>query len=35
MSPELRSRLLALYREDILNLEGLVQKDLSTVWLDV
>ena len=34
MSPELRSRLLALYREDILNLEGLLQKDLSTLWLD-
>jgi Sulfotransferase family len=34
MSPELRSRLLALYREDILSLEGLVQKDLSTTWLD-
>jgi hypothetical protein len=34
MSPELRNRLLALYREDILSLEALVQKDLSTVWLD-
>jgi len=34
MSPELRSRLLALFREDILSLEALVQKDLSTVWLD-
>jgi Sulfotransferase family len=34
MSPELRSRLLDLYREDILSLEELVHKDLSTAWLD-
>jgi len=33
MSPELRSRLLDLYREDIVSLEELVQKDLSSVWL--
>jgi hypothetical protein len=32
--PELRSRLLDLYREDIVSLEELVQKDLSTVWLN-
>jgi len=33
MTPELRSRLLDLYRDDILSLEALVQRDLSTVWL--
>jgi hypothetical protein len=33
MSPDLRARLLDLYREDILSLERLVQRDLSTVWL--
>jgi sulfotransferase family protein len=34
MSPELRSRLLDLYREDILKLEDLVQKDLTSAWLN-
>jgi sulfotransferase family protein len=33
LSPELRSRLLDLYREDILKLEELVEKDLTSVWL--